>query len=65
MRWNDSNPISMLPDAQFAKLKEDPDFKIDLGKGLLRTFFNIYLVMAFALKFIYLMRINPKFGLLN
>ena len=63
MRWNDTS--NMLPDIYYEEMKKDPNIKFDLDQNIWRTLFNIFLVMAFALKFTYLMRINPKFGLLN
>ena len=63
MRWNDTS--NMLPDIYYEEMKKDPNMKFDLDQNIWRTVFNIFLVMAFALKFTYLMRINPKFGLLN
>lgn len=63
MRWYDTS--TMLPDVFEREIKKDPGFKIDLAANLWRTIICVFLIIAFTLKIMYLMRINAKFGLLN
>ena len=63
MRWYDTS--TMLPDVFAEEVKKNPNVKIDLAENLWRTIICVFLIIAFTLKIMYLMRINARFGLLN